>query len=261
MQMRLFPSRTSSTAASSARSPDFGRLAAVYDELRPADDNWRDVYELVVSEAALRGARVLDAGCGTGRFAAALAESGVARVWGVDPSPEMLAVARAKTRRVGFKLGRLEALPFRDGWFDAAVAWLVVHLVERPAAFAELRRVLRPRGRAAVVSFDPAHFSGFWLNRFFPSLEAIDRMRFPDGGTLTRELVAAGFDDTRLLVVRQQGSLTRDDALARVRGRHISTFDLLDEDELARGTELAERELPPLVEYPVELLIAVASAR
>jgi ubiquinone/menaquinone biosynthesis C-methylase UbiE len=203
---------------------------------------------------------VLDAGCGTGRFAAELAESALARVWGVDPSPEMLAVARAKTRRAGFKEGRLEALPFRDGWFDAAVAWLVIHLVDRPTAFAELRRVLAPGGRLAVVTFDPAHFSGFWLNRFFPSLEGIDRARFPDAETLVAELRAAGFLETRLLRLSQRSALDREDALRRIRGRHISTFDLLDEDEIRRGTKQAERALPAVVDYRIEWLVAIAAS-
>jgi SAM-dependent methyltransferase len=203
---------------------------------------------------------VLDAGCGTGRLAVALADEGIARVWGVDASPEMLAVARAKTTRAGFKEGRLEALPFKDEWFDAAVAWLVVHLVDRPAAFAELQRVLRPGGRLAIVSFDPAHFSGFWLNRYFPSLEAIDRARFPDADALAGELAQAGFAEPRLLRSSQQASLTRDDALKRLRGRHISTFDLMDDAEVVRGIERAERELPACLEHGIEWLIAIASA-
>jgi SAM-dependent methyltransferase len=214
----------------------------------------------VVEEAELRGGRVLDAGCGTGRLAAALAEPGIARVWGVDASPEMLAVARAKTPRAGFKEGRLEALPFKDAWFDAAVAWLVVHLVNRPAAFAEMGRVLRPGGRLAVVSFDPAHFADFWLNRYFPSLEAIDRARFPDGETLSGELLGAGFTAPRVLHLSQRASLDREAALRRLRGRHLSTFDLLEEPELVRGVERAERELPAVVEYRIEWAIAIASA-
>jgi SAM-dependent methyltransferase len=213
-----------------------------------------------VEEAGLSGARVLDAGCGTGRLAAALAEEGLARVWGVDRSPEMLAVARAKTRRAQFREARLEALPFREGWFDAAVAWLVVHLVDRPAAFAELERILAPGGRIAVVTFDPAHFSAFWLNRWFRSLETIDRARFPDRETLLRELRAAGFQEPRVLRVSQRGALDREAALRRIRERHISTFDLLDEEEVARGTARAERELPDRVEYAIEWLVAIGSA-
>jgi len=203
---------------------------------------------------------VLDAGCGTGRLAAELAETGIARVWGIDRSPEMIAVARAKTRRAEFREGRLESLPFKSGWFDAAVAWLVIHLVDRPAAFAELRRVLAPGGRLAVVTFDPSHFSDFWLNRYFPSLEAVDRARFPDKKALVAELRAAGFAVPRVLRVSQHGSLGREVALRRIRERHISTFDLLDEDEVRRGTEQAERELPERIEYGIEWLVAVASA-
>lgn len=202
---------------------------------------------------------MLDAGCGTGRLAAELADTGIARVWGVDPSPEMLAVARAKTRRAGFKQARVESLPFKDAWFDAAVAWLVVHLVDRPAAFAELHRVLRPGGRLAVVTFDPAHFSGFWLNRYFPSLEAIDRARFPRAAALSRELRGAGFAEPRSLRLGQRASLAREAALRRLRERHISTFDLMDELEVRAGTARAERELPAVVEYRLEWLVAIAS--
>ena len=40
------------------------------------------------------------------------------------------------------KVAPAERLPFKDGWFERAVMWLVVHLVDRPQAFAEARRVL-----------------------------------------------------------------------------------------------------------------------
>ena len=92
---------------------DFGARAASYDRIRPVDDNWRALFDLVVREADLRGQRVLDIGCGTGRLSAALAEQGLARVWGVDASSGMLAVAREKLPAdVGLKEGSAERLPF-----------------------------------------------------------------------------------------------------------------------------------------------------
>lgn len=207
-------------------------------------------------EGDLTGRRVLEVGCGTGRFLAALA--GRAKAWGIDPSPEMLEVARGRVHGAGLKLGSAEELPFKDAWFERAAMWLVVHLVDRPRAFAELRRVLAPGGRLAIATFDPAHFDEFWLNALFPSLEATDRARFPTGEQLEEELGAAGFGEMGLTRLSQQASIDRADALERIRGKHISTFDLLDDDEYAAGLERAERELPERVEYRLEWLLTVA---
>src|SRR5829696_7530114 len=106
MRSRLSPSRRRSST-----KPDFGRVARRYDELRPADANWWEVFELLVREGDLVGRRVLDIGCGTGRAAAALAERG-SRVWGVEPEPEM--AARARERLSTVKIAPAERLPFKD---------------------------------------------------------------------------------------------------------------------------------------------------
>jgi ubiquinone/menaquinone biosynthesis C-methylase UbiE len=240
---------------SSTRRPDFGPLAATYDELRPADANWWELFELLVGEADLVGRRVLDVGCGTGRVAAALAERG-SRVWGVEPSREMAAQARA--RGVHVKVASAERLPFKEGWFERAVLWLVAHLVDRPTVFGELARVLGSDGRVAVATFDPEHFSRYYLNRLFPSLERIDRERFPEPAALVAELEAADFS-TRLIRLEQRGRISREEALERIRGRFISTLRLLDDAEYEAGLARAEHELPERVDYELHWAIAVAS--
>jgi len=197
---------------------------------------------------------VLDIGCGTGRFLAQLA--GVAKAWGVDRSPEMLEVARARVGGAGLKLGSAEELPFKDGWFERATMWLVAHLVDRPRAFAEASRVLEPSGRFAVATYDPSSFAEFSLTALSPSMEAADRARFPTADELTAEL--AEFAEVRLTRLSQTGSLTRETALERIRGKHISTFDLISDEEYEAGLARAERELPEQVDYRVEWLIAVA---
>jgi ubiquinone/menaquinone biosynthesis C-methylase UbiE len=235
--------------------PDFGKRATVYDRLRPYDDNWREVAETMIREADLAGRRVLDIGCGTGRFLAQLAP--IAKAWGADASPEMLEVARNRAGVAGLKLGTAEELPFKDGWFERATMWLVAHLVDRPRAFAEARRVLAPDGRFAVATFDPSYFDLFWLNELFPTMEAADRARFPTAPELEKTLREAGFE-ARLLRLSQSGSLTRDEALERIRGKHISTFDLISDEEYATGLARAEQELPDEIDYRVEWLVAVA---
>jgi ubiquinone/menaquinone biosynthesis C-methylase UbiE len=210
--------------------------------------------DVLVREGELVGKRVLDVGCGTGRLAAGLVERGN-RVWGVDSSPEM--VQAAKARGVNAKVARAERLPFKEDWFERAVLWLSVHLLDRPQAFAELRRVLAPDGRVLIATFDPSHFERFWLNELFPSLERVDRERFPTDSQLAHELFAAGFEP-RVSRLSQEAEITREAALERIRGRYISTLELVSEEEYAAGLERAERDLPERIRYALEWLVVDA---
>jgi hypothetical protein len=108
------------------------------------------------------------------------------------------------------------------------------------------------------VTFAPEHFTSYWQNEFFPSIAEVDLARHPSPEQLTEELQAAGFETPRFIRLLQASQLSRAVALERIRGRSISTFDLLDEDEVEAGTEKAERELPELVSFEVQYLLAFA---
>ena len=247
----------SSSGAGKAPAPDFGPLAEAYDRLRPVDENWRQVFELLVAEGDLAGRRVLDVGCGTGQLAAALTARG-ARVWGVDPSAAMLGQAARAAPRAGFKEARAEALPFKDGWFERVVFRLVLHLVDRPRSLAEARRVLARGGRVVAATFAPEHFERYWLNSVFPAILEIDRRRFPTTEQLAHELREAGFEAVRIHTLRQHGGYAREAALERIRGRYISTLRLLDPADYAAGLERAERELPDSVEFTIDWVVLTA---
>jgi SAM-dependent methyltransferase len=202
---------------------------------------------------------VLEVGCGPGRLAAALAERVAARVWAVDPSPEMVAVAQARAASgVRFKVAAAEALPFRDGWFERAVLRMVVHLLRRPEAFAELARVLGPGGRVVLATHDPAWFERHHLAPLFPSITEIDRARFPDAATLERELRGAGFATVAVTPLRQEVEVARETVVERIRGRAYSTFDLLPPGEYEAGLAAAETALPDPVRYRHEWLVVAA---
>ncbi len=98
----------------------------------------------------LRGARVLDAGCGDGALVRAAASRG-AEVTGVDPDPAMLAAARSRAAGAGLRAvfleGRVERLPFPDACFDVVASVTVLCFVpDAASAMREMARVLRPGG-------------------------------------------------------------------------------------------------------------------
>jgi SAM-dependent methyltransferase len=102
--------------------------------------------------------RVLDVGCGSGVLTEELARRvGADHVSGVDPSP-LLAACAERVPGAELKQGWAEALPWPDDSFEAAIAQLVVHFMEDPAAgVGEMARVTRPGGVVAGCSWD---FSG-----------------------------------------------------------------------------------------------------
>ena len=241
-----------------SQTDHFDAVAARYDRLR-APEGVTPVHELLVREGDLAGTRVLDIGCGTGVHAAILAEHFGCRLAGIDASAGMLAEARAKLPGADFRHGVAEELPFADGTFDAALMVLVVHHLDRPRAFAEARRVLAPRGRLLITTTNPDAFPRAWMAPLFPSYVRIEQDRFPSFASLDQNLREAGFAPVRRIDHVVPRSFSRADALAKLRGRHASTFDLLDAAEYAAGVARAERELPDPVEYTLELMIVVAS--
>lgn len=207
----------------------------------------------------LSGRTILDIGCGTGRVALALAQHYAATTTGLDPSPEMLAVAQRKDPNRAWVLGHAESLPFAEGAFERAVTSLVVHHLDRGAAFAEIHRVLTPGGRFVISTADPAGFEAHWLARFFPSFLEIERARFPSATALAGELHDAGFTEVFVDGFEIQRQFSRDFGLERLRGRYGSTFDLLSAEEYEAGVERAESELPDPVSYVDRWLLVVGS--
>ncbi|HEV2998774.1 MAG TPA: class I SAM-dependent methyltransferase, partial [Solirubrobacteraceae bacterium] len=110
----------------------------------------RRVLELVIARLGLPpGARILDAGCGSGRNMIELARHG--EVTGVEISDASAALAR--DRHVGEVIeGSVLDMPFDDGAFDLAVSLDVIeHLEDDREALRELRRVVAPGGALLVT--------------------------------------------------------------------------------------------------------------
>ena len=158
---------------------DIARLAAVRADRAAAAERyfeaqaaqWDKVRSLHIAEAEVEDAmaralsaegralgRLIDVGTGTGRMLALF--GGEARsALGIDRSPEMLRLARAKLAEAGLdgaelRQGDMYALPLAAGSADVAIIHQVLHYAQQPAAaIAEAARVLAPGGRLLIVDF------------------------------------------------------------------------------------------------------------
>ncbi len=194
----------------------FDRIAPVYDAMNRLmtaglDRRWREEAAAAVVQP---GHRVLDACCGTGDLAIAAAEAG-GTVTGLDFSEPMLARAREKNPDIEWVTGDALALPFPDASFDAAtVGFGVRNLDDLKLGFAELRRILKPGGRLAILEITRprgllAPFYRLWFDGVIPlagkvlpggaaySYLPASVRRFPAPVDLAKLLDEAGFDDIR----------------------------------------------------------------
>jgi len=119
----------------------------------------------LVDFAAIKpGETVLDVGTGTGVVAITAARAG-ASVTGLDLTPALVEAARENARIAGLTVqwfeGDAESLPFPDAHFDVVLSQFGHMFAPRPdVVVAEMRRVLKPRGRVAFATWPPEHFVG-----------------------------------------------------------------------------------------------------
>jgi SAM-dependent methyltransferase len=191
--------------------------------------------------------RALDAGCGAGAFALAVAPH-VGEVVGIDGDAALLAAARERAPvNAAFVEGDVTALPFPYGDFDIAGCLRVLHHVHRPGlVLSELARVLRPGGRLLLVdqlgSVDPIR--ALEIDRF-------ERTRDP-----SHERLLPDADIRALLDANDLVTLSNEVVTER---REIERY--LDVAGLSGPERERVRRMAPAPEYDVEVGWYVARKR
>ena len=212
---------------------------------------WGDAFRSAVPPAPLR--RLLDLGCGTGRFTALLADVFGTTTIGVDGSPAMLRErVAAPSAPTVFASADATALPFRAGVFDAALLSMVYHLLSTAgvagAAATELHRVVQPHGWVLLRTPSLEIIDGISWLPFVPGARALDETRLPPRRQIVTTFEGAGFTTHAHRQIEQQFAPSPLDALEAVRRRPYSTLRLLPDAAFEEGLSRYEahcRTAPP----------------
>jgi ubiquinone/menaquinone biosynthesis C-methylase UbiE len=169
------------------------------------DGKWAFYVEATTRETLRRmpvtpTARVLDVGCGTGELLRRLrAKYPDAVLAGLDPVPEMLAVARGKLNgREDLRIGYADSLPWGPGSFDVVVSCNMFHYITHPAqALREMARVLRPGGLLVLTDWCDDYLACHVCNLYLRLTNRAFYKTYREAECLDL-LADAGFSDVKL---------------------------------------------------------------
>lgn len=192
--------------------PITGTPAEIYEQHMVPAIFARWAPDLVAAAEVKPGSRVLDVACGTGAVTRVLAErvGPAGTVVGLDINPGMLAVARTAVPlpNIEWLEGSAVNMALPDATFDSVLCEQGLQFFpDKPAALAEMRRVLKPSGRLALSCWHTVeHMLGYLAleqalaKRVGPEQAALPPFSLGDADTLRRLVTGAGFHAVRLRV-------------------------------------------------------------
>ena len=219
---------------------DYSKIASFYDEGRSLSEQntaiWLDLIEKL--SGVSKGARVLDLGCGTGRFSLPMASRLGVDVTGADSSVEMIAKAKQKdsSSEVSWILADASALPFPEGSFDLVFMSHLLHHVDNPlTVLKECHKVLAPSGILLIRYGAMEQIRNDVEHTFFPQVIEIDEPRTPTRELVERWLLDAGFGDLLSDEVVQQTYQTGAAHLDAARAKSTSVLSMISEESFQTG--------------------------
>jgi ubiquinone/menaquinone biosynthesis C-methylase UbiE len=189
------------------------------------------------------GARVIDIGCGTGRYALLLTSGTEAPIFSTDLSIEMVEKGREKDKAndVFWFLSDACQMPFADESFDVALLFLVLHVVkDSKRALQEAYRILRSGGHCLILTHSHSQLDRDTIFRFFPEARKLNKRRMLSLTKLKELVRGIGFHHLRTGEFVEADTYCRDAFLEKVRSKPNTSLRSMNDADFQRRYEVLE---------------------
>ncbi|HEY42348.1 MAG TPA: methyltransferase domain-containing protein [Dehalococcoidia bacterium] len=222
------------------RKADYSSIASYYDKGRLLSEQNIDLWlGLVVKLSRMsEGARMLDLGCGTGRFSIPMVSRLRFRVTGADSSREMLEKAREKDTTGLVQWDKMDAqqLTYPEDSFDGVFMSHLLHHVDDPRqVLGECQRVLTSPGVILIRYGAIEQIRDDVEHTFFPEVLDIDEARTPTVKTVEGWLIEAGFQDIVSQEIVQQTFETSTEHLNMAKAKGNSVLSMISPEAFEKG--------------------------
>ena len=205
---------------------------------------------------------ILDLGCGTGRFTAALGEAFGCPVVGVEPSAAMLDVARSQSApHVQWKQGQAESIPLESQAVDLVyMSQVFHHLADPRRALQEIGRVLTPTGYLAIRNGTREHNRDLAWLKFFPEAFDIEQKRTPSKQELKELICNQAFVLISQHTIYQLFASSYEEYFEKISQRGLSALIAISDEAFQSGLQrfhdwVNEQPRDQQVYEPVDLFI------
>lgn len=196
---------------------------------------WLDALKSSIPEREIR--RILDLGCGTGRFTSALGKAFECSVVGVEPSRAMLSVARSQNEPdVEWKQGQAENIPLETEAVDLVfMSQVFHHFAEPKCALPEINRVLTEAGYLAIRNGTREYNEQLEWLRFFPEARRIEDRRTPSQQELKELVCGASFEIIAQRTIYQLFADSYEEYFEKISQRGLSALIIISDEAFQSG--------------------------
>jgi ubiquinone/menaquinone biosynthesis C-methylase UbiE len=221
---------------------------------------WLDALKSFIPESKIR--RILDLGCGTGRFTAALSKAFECSIIGVEPSSAMLNVALSQNEpNVEWRQGEAENIPLENESVDLVfMSQVFHHLTEPQKALREINRVLTAEGYLAIRNGIREHNKELdWL-RFFPEALEIEEKRMRPRQELIESVGSQSFKLISQRTIHQLFADSYEEYFEKISQRGLSALIAISDEVYQIGLQafqewISEQPRNQRVYEPVDLFV------